>query len=309
VTKFKFVILSTAIVAAIALPLVRQHHAQVALLEKEEILRQQKEQLAQLAAENERLSNQIAQAREFHPPASNPSNELLKLRGEVAVRRQDSEELARLKGSGSAGDVSKAVSWQSRVKQLKEKLEQIPGARIPELQFLTDEDWLNAARNDLKTDADFRRALSALRTAGESKFESMLQPALKAYSRANNGQFPTDVAQLQPFFTSPVDPALLQRWTVMPGDQREGLGDTVISQIGPVDDVFDHCTMIGLNGYSKSPYLNRETNEVLAPIFRAYLAANHGVTWDAPSALLPYATTSSQREAIQKLIVRDSVSR
>ena len=59
--------------------------------------------------------------------------------------------------------------------RLKERLEQTPGAKIPELQFATDKDWLNAARGELETDSDYRRALSTLRSTAENKVAEMMK--------------------------------------------------------------------------------------------------------------------------------------
>jgi len=43
---------------------------------------------------------------------------------------------------------------------------------IPEFQFLTEEDWLNSARNKIDSDTVYRKAMSALRKAAENKFGS-----------------------------------------------------------------------------------------------------------------------------------------
>ena len=47
------------------------------------------------------------------------------------------------------------------------------------------------------------------------KFGSLLGPALLKYVEANNGDLPTDVLQLKPFFGEPVDDALLQRYEIV----------------------------------------------------------------------------------------------
>lgn len=212
-------------------------------------------------------------------------------------------------GSAGDGDKTAAVSWETRVSQLKQRLEQTPDSQIPELQFLTEEDWLNAAKGDLKTETDFCRALSALRGAGEQKFASMLQPALKAYLKASNNQFPTDLASLQPYFKTPVNPAVWQRWEMMPSNRIQSLGlggDVVISQKAPVDDVFDTCFGIGPNGWGSTDFLSKETRSILEPVMKAYLQEHNGELPDDNSALLAYATTAAQQNAIQKTILKRS---
>jgi RNA polymerase sigma factor (sigma-70 family) len=95
-TKLKLGIISVIAVAGVAVPLAIQNQSQAKLREENQILRQQASQLAQAAAEDERLSNLLAQA---DGPRSLPQDqlrELLRLRGEVGLLRQQSNYLARL---------------------------------------------------------------------------------------------------------------------------------------------------------------------------------------------------------------------
>ena len=62
-TKIKFAIISAVIVAGIATPLLIQHRAESKLREQAAVLQHQSEQLARLTAENERLAQWVAQAR------------------------------------------------------------------------------------------------------------------------------------------------------------------------------------------------------------------------------------------------------
>ena len=136
-----------------------------------------------------------------------------------------------------------ADSWLARVNLLKGRVQQTPGAKIPELQYLTDDDWLSAAKGDLKTDEDYKRAMSNLRNMAETALiQSQFQPALKLYAQANNGQFPTDLSQLKSYFNPPVDDSILQRWAIVPASavgNIGGGGDSVITQIAPVDADYD----------------------------------------------------------------------
>ncbi len=147
---------------------------------------------------------------------------------------------------------SSVKAWHARVEQLKQRLEQNPQAGIPELKFLTEYDWLEAARDDLKTDVDYRRALNRLRVAGETHFvDSQLQPALKMYGEANHGQFPANLAQLQPFFKPPVDEAILQRYVIVPHEKVPDAhwgGNWVVTQKSPVDRDYDRRLVVGAEG-------------------------------------------------------------
>jgi chromosome segregation ATPase len=217
------------------------------------------EQNQQLRRQRDEATSKLAALRQDNEQLRRDATELANLRGEVARLRSDSRELAQLKAAdtNAAQDPteSEMKSWLSRVNQLKQHLEQVPGQKIPELQFVTEQDWLDAARGGLNTEADYRKASSTLRNLGERKFvTALLQPALKQYLEANNRELPTDLSQLQPFFMSPVDDAVLQRWEVMSAERMKSLGfsgDTIISQKAPVDEVYDTRFGIGPNGFSQ----------------------------------------------------------
>ncbi|MGB7769121.1 MAG: sigma-70 family RNA polymerase sigma factor [Verrucomicrobiia bacterium] len=240
-------------------------------------------QLATLAVENKRLQS------------SQNTTELLKLRGEV-TRLQDEAK--------NPTDIA-AKALVAKVNKLRQRLEETPGAIIPELQFLTEKDWLNAANGNLDTDADYRRALALLRSTGENEFVSMLKPALNQYMQANNGQFPTDLSQLQQYFASPVDDAVLQRWEITSPATVPNIGvgqDGIITEKAAVDDIFDSRNVVGSNGSGSVDFLTTETEDILRPVYKAFSAANNGQTITDYSQLLPYATTPEQQAAIQKWI-------
>jgi len=83
------------IVAGVATPLVIQHEAK--LRQENQALRQQVDQLAGLPAENERLSNLVAQANNTRPVSNGQLNDLLRLRGEVGILRRQTNELVKLR--------------------------------------------------------------------------------------------------------------------------------------------------------------------------------------------------------------------
>src|SRR6185369_12844899 len=101
------------------------------------------EQMTPLSVENARLSNWVARARENQSVQQNQSNELLRLRGEVVRLRQDLRNSGRSKEIG--GSVSDDPAMQAlmqtlaaRVTQLRQKLEEMPNRKIPEMKFLAD---------------------------------------------------------------------------------------------------------------------------------------------------------------------------
>ena len=92
------------------------------------------------------------------------SNEILKLRGEVARLRVNLRESTRLKDAGGSGtnDPGFEVAFQelaARATQIRQRLEQKPELTIPELKFLSSKDWLEIASysEKLQSDEDFGR--------------------------------------------------------------------------------------------------------------------------------------------------------
>jgi len=299
--NLKAVFICSFLIAGAIVLLLIQRQIQIKLQAENESLRQR---IAQLNADIESLSNRLAQADNVHPQnfqslSDGEFNELLKLRGEVT----------QLRNSEKDSTAITAKAWLAKVNKLRERLEENPDAKIPEMQFLTEQDWLDVASKKLDTEADYRRALAALRSAAENKFGAMYQQALQKYSQASNGQPLTDLAQLQPYFASPVDDAILQRWQIEPAKQ-EGLtqlgGDWVIVEKAAVDDIFDSRDIIGLNGGGTSSFLDQEIGQTLSPVYKAFATANNGQTITDISQLLPYATTPEQQAALQKKILKAS---
>jgi len=111
-TKLQSAIVGAVVIAGVATPLVLQQQSK--LREENQSLRKQNEQLAQIQADNDRLSNLLAQAGSSQKLASNQLNELLRLRGEVGgLRRQTNDinkleaENQRLRSSLAAGSAAK----------------------------------------------------------------------------------------------------------------------------------------------------------------------------------------------------------
>jgi RNA polymerase sigma factor (sigma-70 family) len=237
--------------------------------------------LAFLQSENSRLQSNSA--------------DLARLRGEVSLLRADRNDPT----------ASAAKEWLARVNQLKARLDQTPGAKIPEMKYLTESDWLNAARENLTSDEDFRRAMSGLRSAGEYDLaNTFLKPALDKYL-AVNGSYPASLSDLQQYFSSPVDSAALERWEIAPKSTvpSVGVGPTIITQAAPVDEGYDSRIVIGKDGTASSSGLSAwepDAMALLGPVFQAYQSANNGATPENVSQLAPYATTPEQQAALQK---------
>ncbi len=240
---------------------------QVRMLQRQQAADAQR--ILELGRERDEAAALLTALRGGNPQPNANSAELLRLRGEVTRLRRDSSELARLKAGDPADPTEQAAqSWLKRVNQLKRRLDETPGAGIPELRFLEPFDWLELARNSkLETDADYRKALGEIRKRAEGYFTKMFQSALSQYMRANNGQWPADLSQLKPLFDPPVDDAILQRWQIVSKNalpNQQFAGDWVLTEKNPVDEEYDHRWTIdgpGSGGVGPYHYQPPETQE------------------------------------------------
>jgi RNA polymerase sigma factor (sigma-70 family) len=266
------------------------------------------DQIAQLTKARDDANGLLATAREENARLRENSSDLPKLRAKLAQLENDSRDFAKLKSTiADDNTLTSVVSWKKRVDQLRARLDQTPESKIPELQLLTEEDWLNAARGNLDTDTDYRKALSTLRGAGENKVALMLQRALKGYLKQNGDALPSDLSQLKPFMDPNTDDSFLQRWEIAPASTIKSLGlggDTVITERAAVDDVFDLRHGIGPFGMGTTDFLASETRSIMEPLWKAFAADHNGQGPDEVTQLMPYATTPEQQIAIQKTVLK-----
>jgi RNA polymerase sigma factor (sigma-70 family) len=153
-TKLKAGIVGAMIMAGVATPLVIHYQAQAKLRDRDAVMQQQNDQLAQLASENGRLSNLVAQANGAMP--QDQSRELLKLRGEVGVLK---------------GQLAAAVNLQERTKRASqtkaevdpaEEQKQIAIAKMTYTKGWTLAFWQYADQNQGQLPTNFDQAISFL---------------------------------------------------------------------------------------------------------------------------------------------------
>ncbi len=264
------------------------------------------EQIKRLSRERDDATSKLAALREENERLNGNTVELLKRRGEAARSRSN----AAVAAVGDDPNQSAVKSLLDRVKKLKQKLEETPDAKIPELQFLADEDWVDAVRGNLESEADLRKAFSDLRTHGESRFLETMQMALLKYIKANNDQFPNDLSQLKPYFETTPGDDILQRYQIVPADSLShanvtGNGDWLITLKAPIDEENDTLWTLGRSGLGGATYQFAKAFDILAPAIRALNAANptdnNGRQSIDLSQLLPYLTTPEQKAAFEKL--------
>ncbi|TAK90471.1 MAG: sigma-70 family RNA polymerase sigma factor [Verrucomicrobia bacterium] len=223
-TTLQKTLIATTLAAAVGTGIFEAHQASNLRTEVQTLQQQQApltEQIQQLTRERDDATRQLAALREENERLNRNSAELLKLRGEVGVLRN----AARASMQANPADASMeaaAKSWLNRANQLKQYVEQNPNEKIPEFQFLTDREWLilsgdtGLETEDFRTQDDYRRGVELLRLQAETKFAHRVQEALRKYSSANNGQFPTGLSQLQPYCEPIVGDLLLQLYEIKP---------------------------------------------------------------------------------------------
>jgi hypothetical protein len=265
-----------------------------ALLLQQDSLTQENQQLQK---ERDQAANRLAATQPVSGRSRDDLLNLLKLRAEVTKLQGDSRELAQINAAAASKDSdpteSEMKSWLSRVNKLKAKLGQMPDQKIPELQLLTDKDWLDAVRNtpQLESETAFGQALSALRNSAKNEFAATLQNALRDYAQASNGQSPTDLSQLKPYFASSVDDSVLQRYEFT----QPGLVTEKATPLIAEEDKYFQISMNTINSWSAD-------ENTLQQAVQAFSAANNGQDPTAPVQLVPYVKTPAEQAALQKLL-------
>ncbi|MBI5382833.1 MAG: sigma-70 family RNA polymerase sigma factor [Opitutae bacterium] len=213
-------------------------------------------------------------------------------------------EFERLQSQVAELNRSPAKSWQERANQLREMLQQYPELSIPEIEFATEEDWLDATKGELKTLEDYRRAMAKLRDSAIKKFVGLVQPALRKYLQDHGDQFPTDVAQLQPYLERPISPAIWQQYMVAPASAVSNVrmgGDVIITRRSAIDEDFDQDYVIGPRGHGSTSY----GASAMHDMSRAFLVDHPGQRPIDPTLLRPYAKTQREKSVLERRIEKE----
>jgi|SRR5581483_10671532 RNA polymerase sigma factor (sigma-70 family) len=271
-----------------------------------------------LQAERERddFSNRLAALRDENSVLRSNLAELPGLRGGLARATGRIRELAdsKIAADQQTNDAMESIaqSWVKRARLLKDWASAHPDQRIPEMQLLGDNDWLAAVQNwGLSNDKEYRRGMADLRHAAQDAFVPKLSDALHRYLKASGDQFPNDLSKLAPYFDSPANPAILQRYEIVPEQFIDSvkMGPWAITQKAPVDEEYDNRNVIGAYGTGGTEFrtsMHSGVEKLMAPVLNAFLAANNGQLPTSPSDLLPYATTPEQQTMLQKAINEQS---
>jgi hypothetical protein len=269
------------------------------------------EQIQGLQTQRKKDTNTIAWLNEELARKDKNDNELLKLRSEASQIRATSQEYARLKSKEQAAELgADEKAWLERVGFLKQRMAETPEAQIPELKYLTDEDWLHTAKHKLENEADYRNALTELDANAQGNFLRLIGTALRKFLDANQGLFPTDTSQLKPYLTNSADANLLQRYqiqqtkTIAGGSQMaNNPNDYVIMPVQTFDGGQWFLNRDGVGGTTSKEA--GDLMDILAPALKAMGDATPTINGRKDMSirnLAPYLTTSEQKAAYQKLI-------
>ena len=127
-TKLKIGIASVVVAAGVATPLIIQHGTLSTLRDQNQSLQLQADQAAQLAADNERLSNALAQSR--NTLNDDQRRELLRLRGEVGSLRRQTNDLARLQEENRRLRAVRTEDAKAFEEQAEEQWKQVALAKM-----------------------------------------------------------------------------------------------------------------------------------------------------------------------------------
>jgi len=169
------------------------------------------DEIRQLRTDLDRANGQLAAFGGKSDHAKAETTELLKLRNQVARLR----ETTRIPNPSPA-DPLEAASKDAltKVKQLKERLEQTPKLKIPELDLVSNEEWLEIGKHYFEDSqgTNLRRVCADLRRAGKEVLANRVGEALNSFIINNGGTLPAQISDLRPYLDSIITDDMLERY-------------------------------------------------------------------------------------------------
>jgi hypothetical protein len=195
--------------------------------------------------------------------------------------------------------------WLAQLDQLKRFVAEHRDLDIPELQFLSEQNWFGiAASGNFATEEDFRKASSSLRRTAENIFANKLHQALTLYVRSNADRLPNTPQELLPFFDPPIEPALLDRYELLhrglASDVPAADDTRVIAPKKPADVERDAYYSAGVGGYGNTSAMSH--NLMIAE--REFQKAHPGERPVTAAQLLPYLKWPVDAAVVQRVLDR-----
>jgi RNA polymerase sigma factor (sigma-70 family) len=265
-------------------------------------------EIAKLRAEDMQLSNLVTQAKEQKQLTAGQFKELLTLRGAVTAAKRGNAELE------NDPAVQKAQVWMAKEKKIREQFELHPEQKIPEMQFLTEEDWLDHARHaDVDTVNGLRLAMCNIRAVASGEFAGKMIQALQLYMRVNQQQLPDTALQLADYFHPPLKDAdaVLSRYVRYKPNPNMMVSESLVFEqdratvVDPIDSrvTFSTNTTMWLPPAGMLPLPDE-----LQAASKAYADANHQGFLSVYD-LKPYCSTPEEKAAFDKMIKAVSPTR
>ena len=123
----------------------------------------------------------------------------------------------------NTGQQTELDRWLGAIRQLKNFLKRHPEYAIPDLKYLINEDWLDETESaHLQSEADYRKALAALRAKAKLKTVGMVAGAVGGYSNASGGKFPQSIENIIPYLPQGFDSSIARRFTINTDEKAPG---------------------------------------------------------------------------------------
>ena len=237
--KARSIVISLFFVTAligIAIWLAVEHQARLRLGDENQALRQQLEPMAGVVAENERLSNLVAQANTSQTLQGDQLKELLRLRGEVGILRQQGKDIETLHEE----DRQPRAALEGG---LKSQTGDATGAAA------TADYWPRASW-DFAGYASPEAALqTALWAASKRNFKGVLSPVALAYQKVVEKNL-EGKSESEASANAKVEFASLKSVVVL--NREEQADDTAVLTVALTDETGAHTTKVLMKKFGKA---------------------------------------------------------
>ncbi len=200
--------------------------------------------------------------------------------------------------------------WLARVQKLRQIFADNAGQRVPEMQFLKDEDWLRTAKtHPMDTDDDVRAAVGEIRSRGTRYFVDRISAALRKYNTVNQSERPATIQALAAYFDEPPDSTMLDRYAIIDRPfSQDGKASMMwfVANKSPIDPEHDiRFNLAGNGGGGTSgggllmwmPELADSRRAAMTKFYQA----NPGQTPTGIDSLLPYFDPPLERDLAERL--------
>jgi hypothetical protein len=238
----------------------------------------------------------------LHQQAEYLAKERDSISKDLAAAERSRNEIDRLNALTDPNAEATLQSWLSRVHLLKERLEKTPEKKIPELKFLTEEDWLDITRTiKLESEFDFAEAMAKLRMRSKSTapVAGNIQVALAVYMDANSGHTPASISQLKPYLRTPVDDDVLNRYEIVFAGSTQDLprNKVLLQEKQLVDDDYDYRLVIFKDGMTFRE--ESKNGDAVKLAITAFAKANNEQKPSSAEQLIPYLQTPLDSARLQ----------